>query len=296
MKIKAVINPVAGRNAKRNVTFKVIGTLKEKGLISDAEILYTSENNSSQELAAFLENCGIAMVSGGDGTLNRVVNAIKEFNLDVPVAYLPTGSTNDFGTSMKLPKNAKAFTQMLLEPEFFQVDIGLAGESYFHNVAAGGALTQVSYTTDQKLKNRIGHAAYVFSALGSLPKYMCGTKLQLDCEQLHAQENALLLLVSNSGRIGGFGKMIPEAQMDDGYLHVMIVRKPTPMAIPGLLLSVLRGNHAGRPEIEVFKTKELEISSVNEKDLIGLDGEIGGGYPTRMQIIPKGLKIVVPRT
>ncbi len=223
MKIKAIINPVAGRNARRNVTFKVIGTLKEKGLISDAEILYTSENSSAQELAAFLENCGIAMVSGG-------------------------------------------------------------------------ALTQVSYTTDQKLKNRIGHAAYVFSALGSLPKYMCGTKLQLDCEQLHAQEDALLLLVSNSGRIGGFGKMIPEAQIDDGYLHVMIVRKPAPMAIPGLLLSVIRGNHAGRPEIEVFKTKELEISCVNEKDLIGLDGEIGGVYPARLQIIPKGLKIVVPRT
>ena len=42
------------------------------------------------------EKYNLIVCSGGDGTLNETLSGIMEAGLDIPLGYIPAGSTNDF--------------------------------------------------------------------------------------------------------------------------------------------------------------------------------------------------------
>lgn len=106
-----------------------------------------------------------------------------------------------------------------------KIDIGLAGEEYFHYVVAGGAMNSISYTTNQTLKNVIGDKAYYLSALPKLPQILSGTHIKIECDHTEQEHDALLYLVSKSAIIGGIEGIVPGAKMDDGHLHVLVIQK-----------------------------------------------------------------------
>lgn len=298
MKLKAVINPVSGRDAQRQATADAVKRLRRQGALRINDICYTTADGDWKIDAHIFEDADAVMVAGGDGTLHNTINRMKELGRTCPIAYLPAGTTNDFGYSMGLPRTAAGFCDMLAEPDMRQLDLGLAGEHYFHYVAAGGALPSLSYATNQRMKNKLGHAAYVLSALPMLPRALRGSRIQIVSAEMEREEEAILFLVANAGRVAGFSHIVPGASLDDGYLHVLVIRKTSPLAVPGLLQSVRKGEYANRPEVLLFKTKRVHITC--EKDAgcgtIGLDGEKGGNLPASLEIIPRGLKLIVPRT
>ena len=84
----------------------------------------------------------LALVLGGDGTMNHVVNTLINEKLQVPVCYIPGGSTNDFaksiynGTIPSLEKICRSFT----DGRLFYYDIGSINDTYFNYVAAFGVV------------------------------------------------------------------------------------------------------------------------------------------------------------
>lgn len=170
MKPKMIVNPVSGQHKAYKTKASVIEYMKKRYALNDRDIFYTSKENHNLG-ASFFEECDSLVVAGGDGTLHYAINTIKNLGLDIPLAYLPTGTVNDFGNALKLPRSYEGFTRMLEKGATKKIDIGLAGEEYFHYVVAGGAMNSISYTTNQTLKNVIGDKAYYLSALPKLPKY-----------------------------------------------------------------------------------------------------------------------------
>ena len=74
----------------------------------------------------------------------------------VPIGYIPAGSTNDFANSLFMPKNMTEAASMIMEEELYHCDIGRFNSQTFAYVAAFGLFTDVSYETDQDLKNCSG--------------------------------------------------------------------------------------------------------------------------------------------
>ena len=91
--------------------------------------------------------------SGGDGTLDEVVTGIVEVGSQTPIGYIPAGSTNDFANSLFMPKSMTAAASMIMEEQIYHCDIGKFNNQTFAYVAAFGLFTNVSYETDQDLKN-----------------------------------------------------------------------------------------------------------------------------------------------
>jgi diacylglycerol kinase family enzyme len=105
---------------------------------------------------------------GGDGTLNHMVNTMMKRKIQKPIGYIPGGSTNDFAKNFTDAGDVHSFCRTIAEGVPFAYDIGTLNGNYFNYVAAFGAFTDVSYSTDQVTKNMLGHNAYIFSAVGSL--------------------------------------------------------------------------------------------------------------------------------
>ena len=236
----------------------------------------------------------LVVCCGGDGTLNESINGLLSAGADTPIGYIPAGTTNDFATSLCIPKKMDKAAIAAVSGVPVWVDVGRFGQEYFAYVAAFGAFTDVAYTTPQDMKNSLGRLAYVLACaqrLTSLPSY----HIRLEHDEGAVEDEILIGMVSNSSFVAGFpvGKLL-DVSMSDGLMEVTLVRKPPLLldltrAINGLLVGELD------PElIYTVKTQKLRVLS-REPMPWTLDGEYGG---TRSEVnienLTRALEINVP--
>ena len=103
----------------------------------------------------------LVVCSGGDGTIDEVVSGMMTRRDRDPVGYIPTGTTNDFANSLHIPKGLLKAADNAVNGVVFPCDIGRFNQDTFVYIAAFGLFTDVSYETDQAMKNVLGHLAYI---------------------------------------------------------------------------------------------------------------------------------------
>lgn len=220
--------------------------------------------------------------SGGDGTLNEVISGIMELKERPVLGYIPAGSTNDFATSIRLPKDMKEAAGIAVKGMSVAVDIGRFNRRNFVYIAAFGAFTDVSYMTPQEMKNVIGHPAYIIEAvmkLTSLRTY----HMKVKYENGELEGDFLYGMVSNSISVGGFkGITGKNVVLDDGMFEVTLVKQPKNPLDLQIILGCLLGLDMRSDSIISFKSSKI-IFMADEKVPWVLDGEYGGS--------PKNVKI-----
>lgn len=239
------------------------------------------------------EDYDIIIVSGGDGTVNEVAKGILLSGKSVPLAILPSGTVNDFANYINIPKNTNDFYRMIKEGRTLDVDIGIVNGNYFVNVAAGGLLTNIAYEVSVESKTLLGRLAYYFEGARELTSNTLETKkIKIASKEFSGEVDVVLFLISNSSSIGGFKKIAPEADILDGFLDVVIIKKSEITELANIFINVLTGDHINHPNVIYFKTDSISIES-EEKVPLDLDGEFGGYLPAKFEVIPNGLKVII---
>lgn len=125
-KIVFVLNPHSGKALIKNALLKIIQVFSEAGY--DVTVYPTKAPLDGYEYLKKREGqYDVLVCSGGDGTLNEVVRAVLEYQGDKPpIGYIPSGSTNDFATSLNIPKDMVRAAQHIAAGEPVQCDIGRA--------------------------------------------------------------------------------------------------------------------------------------------------------------------------
>ncbi len=234
--------------------------------------------------------------SGGDGTLDEVVKGMLAGGYDIPIGYIPAGSTNDFAASLGISSSTTKAAKVAVYGEPFACDIGKFNADYFVYVAAFGILTEVSYETDQKVKNVLGHMAYVGEALRSFsPASMKSYNLSVIAGDRMIKDDFIYGMVSNSASVGGM-KILPvnEIALDDGEFEVLLVKYPRNIEEINMMISSLLAQDPDPEYIYYFKTSHLEVHSEEEVSWT-LDGENGGSHTDiEIENIGKAFRICVP--
>ena len=168
----------------------------------------------------------LVVCCGGDGTFNETISGILQSDANVPVGYIPAGSTNDFASSLRLSTNILQAAQDILEGEPVVYDIGKFGERYFSYVASFGAFTKASYSTPQSIKNALGHTAYVLEGINELSQIRKEhVRMEIDGQVI--EDDFLFGAISNSTSVGGILTLDPkQVDMADGKLEILLVRAP----------------------------------------------------------------------
>ena len=179
--------------------------------------------------------------SGGDGTLDEVVTGVMKSGIKVPVGYIPAGSTNDFGNSLGIDKDMIHAADIAANGYRFPCDIGKFNDDYFVYVAAFGIFTEVSYATDQGLKNMLGHTAYILEGakqLWDIPSY----RMQVEYDGNVLYDEFIYGMITNSMSVGGFKGIIPgNISLNDGKFEVTLIRMPKNPIELNDILAFLRG-------------------------------------------------------
>ena len=238
----------------------------------------------------------LIVCSGGDGTLDEVVTGMMKRDRDKrePIGYIPTGTTNDFASSLHIPRGLLEAADNAVNGEVFACDAGRFNDDIFVYIAAFGLFTDVSYQTKQSMKNVLGHLAYVLEGakrLFNIPSYK--VKVTHDGETI--EDEFIYGMVTNSRSVGGFRNMIGKnVVFDDGEFEVTLIRTPkNPLALQEIIGALL-SSQINTKHIYSFKTGEIHFESVEEIPWT-LDGEFGGEHDSVcIKNAKQALKIVVP--
>ena len=219
--------------------------------------------------------------SGGDGTIDEVATGMmkrREMGKDVvPVGYIPAGTTNDFAKSLHIPRKPLAAADNAVKGVPYPCDIGKFNDSVFVYIAAFGIFTDVSYETDQAVKNVLGHMAYILEGakrIFNIPSY----KIKVEHDGEVIEDEFIYGMVTNAKSVGGF-KNLPgqDVRLDDGLFEVTLIKRPkNPLELNEIIASLLmQEDHTDL--IDSFKTDRIIIES-NQEISWTLDGEYGGDH------------------
>lgn len=292
-KIKIISNPSSGRQSIDRRLERLIKLLIDDGYTLNKFETKQKNDAMNETIKSCNEDWDIIIVSGGDGTVNEVAKGIVKSENKIPVAILASGTVNDFANYMKIPKDVNEFYNMIKRFETVSVDLGKLNDDYFVNVAAGGILSNVGYQVLPEAKLVLGRMAYYLEGLKEITlQGINPINLKIESEEYTGTEDVLLFLISNSSSIGGFKKIAPKADVLDGLLDIVIVKKSDVGNLANIFFNIFSGEHVNHPNVIYFKSNKIKLSTTDDVS-IDIDGEYGGKLPATFEILPKAFKILV---
>lgn len=288
-----VFNPKSGKAKIKNKLLGIVEAFVGAGY--EVTIRPTQYPGEAVELIKNKKNeYDIVACSGGDGTLDEVVHGMLQAEKKVPIGYIPAGSTNDFARTLGIPKDMEKAAKVVVEGKSFLCDIGLLDEKPFVYVAAFGLFTDVSYETNQDIKNLLGHTAYILEGMKKIPS-MSLFHMKVSYEDVVIEDDFLVGLITNSTSVGGFKTLdAAHVELNDGLFEVTLVTMPKSPLDWNQMLAALVDRNIKSENIICFKASHVVFES--EKPVAWTrDGEYGGDHVTaEIKNIPKALEIKVP--
>ena len=201
-KILFIFNPRSGKGSVKNKLFDIIDVFVKY----DYEVIVhptQGPKDGYYRVKTTAKDVDLVVCCGGDGTLDEVVSGLMQLEVHVPIGYIPAGSTNDFANSLEIPKDMVVAAHNIMEGKRYSFDVGSFNEETFVYVAAFGMFTDVSYQTNQELKNMLGHLAYVMEGakkILDIKKY----RMSVEANGSIYEGDYIYGMITNSISVAGF--------------------------------------------------------------------------------------------
>ena len=275
-KLLFVFNPKSGMGLIKNHLLDIIDIMVKAGY--EPTVYPTQARGDATRIVRETgANYERIVCSGGDGTLDEVVTGMREGNIEVPLGYIPAGSTNDFARTLGIPNDMVKAAQIAVGDHAFACDVGQFNDDTFIYIAGFGIFTEISYDTPQELKNVLGHAAYILSAaqsLASIPNYM----MQIDVNGELIEDRFIYGMITNSVSVGGFkGLTGKDIQLDDGEFEMTFIKYPANPIELNEIITYLTGIISETRMVYNCKADSVRVRSI-ESIPWTLDGEFGGEH------------------
>ena len=272
-KLLFIYNPKSGKGNIKNHLADIVDVFAKENY--EIIIHPTQYAGEAVEVVRNQPEIDLVVCSGGDGTLDEVVTGMMKREDKHPIGYIPAGSTNDFAVSLKIPKNMKKAAITAVQGTSFACDIGAFDDDFFVYIAAFGIFTEVSYETDQQMKNMLGHLAYVLEGAIRLPQTK-SYHMKFTANGETIEGDFMFGMVTNSRSVGGVTNITGKnVELDDGVFEVMLIKTPKNPLELNLILSSLVLEKINTDLIYCFKTDQIDFMSTEEVPWT-LDGEFGG--------------------
>lgn len=281
MKALLLYNTASGRGRINNRVSEITALFSKAGYDVTPQKVVFSKNPFEG-----YEHIDLVVICGGDGTINFVINALKERNLDPEIGIIPVGTANDFAYALGIKSDITSAAQQIINGKVRRVDCGKVNDKYFVNVLSFGVLTTTSQQTSDKEKHIIGRLAYLRTGFVDLLN-MHSIPLSIKCNGEEHKFEAVMFLAFNGNSAGQF-KLAPKASVDDGKFDILILDYDNKAKTFWNMVSYLI-NHASRA-VHHFRTDKLELNCHTD-ERTDIDGQPGPKMPLSIECIAGALKI-----
>jgi YegS/Rv2252/BmrU family lipid kinase len=292
-KIIYLINPISGTKGKSSLKDLINRETGKRNI--PFEILPTSATGDYEPVKKKIqkENITDVVICGGDGTVNQVVQALAD--TDVQFGIIPMGSGNGLALAAGIPKSSAKALEIIFSGKATATD-GFMVNGHFACMLCGlGFDAQVAHQFADHPKRGLSTYARLttrhFFTAKPYPFTIIANKLEFSTE-------AFFISIANSNQFGNNFTIAPQAILSDGLLDVVIVKK---IAKPLLLLTVMKQVLAGRIKrienslnspVIYFQTTDLVIKNTAEAP-IHIDGEPSQCHrELRIKVLPLFFKLI----
>lgn len=270
-----IMNPCSGKKKANKFLTDIVDTFTKDGYMNTV-LTTLKQGDGTDYVKAYGGDYDLITCIGGDGTFNEVVAGLLENDIDVPIGYIPAGSTNDFASSLNLSSGIVKAAQDIVNGEIVPLDIGSFNGRKFSYIASFGAFTQTSYATSQNLKNMLGHLAYILEGAASITSIR-PEHLKIEADGKVYEGDYIFGAISNSTSFGGVLKINPEyVDMSDGKFELLLVKAPKNPIDLTEIIYMLSNQDYNSGMLTFINADKFKIHA-NEKMAWSLDGEYQEG-------------------
>lgn len=283
-----IVNPAAGTGFATETMRKLEERLKRDG--ADYRVMMTQHPGHATQIAAEAARDPEvkAVVSvGGDGTAGEVAAGL--IGTEMAMGIIPAGTGNDFIKSVGIPNDPDQAYDLLLHGKAREIDTGTVNDRFFLNVCGTGFdVTVLDYAESEKEKHR-GLTPYFLGLLKAIAHYE-SVRLTVTADDEKEKGAYLVCSIANGRYIGGGIPICPTADIEDGYLDLVLIshvpKRRIPLYLPGLMM---------KKDLEFRITRHRKVKAVvieGDNLRINIDGDIVDMPRAEFRIRPASLKLI----
>ena len=282
-----IVNPIAGHTDKKKIITEVQKQVERKQL--NFHFYSTTGENDKESIQAKIkeENIDRVLVAGGDGTINLVANAIKEFKLTLGI--IPAGSANGLAVNLDLPQSLTEQIDIGLGNNYIDLDILCLNDIICLHMSDLGINAELIKNYENS--NIRGKFGYLIQSIPTLIQSEFPFDFYIETDDFHKEEQAVLLGISNMKKYGTGANVNPKGKPDDGLFEILVFKKLS----LGEILKTLRNETDFDPDfVEIIQAKEARITCKKPVSF-QIDGEyIGKETDIKIKILTEKLRMAIP--
>lgn len=286
-----IINPTAGKSDRsKELMSEIKQTFKNKNYLIELTQYPSHATKLIQDYAKLYPEITV-YACGGDGTLNEVLNGIKE-NTNIALAIIPIGTGNDFIRSISKEKKS---LQHYLDVEPTLIDMIKVENKYGINVVSAGFDADVAENMNRFRK--LGPNAYYASIAYTLMRPMKHYFNFIIDEKIKIDKSPYLMGICANGQYYGGGMNVsPYSNISDGKLDFIRVKSISRLQIPNFMKIFVDGRHIEELKKYVDTIQCQKVQFISDKAMnVSIDGEIYSMYNPIIELLPKSLKFIIPK-
>jgi YegS/Rv2252/BmrU family lipid kinase len=283
-----LVNPASAGGRALEALPKVHATLDALGA-QHRTVTTRSIDHVYAEAGTAVAEGETVMALGGDGLLRPVAGALK--GTDSAVSIVPCGRGNDFARVLGIPKDPAEAARVAVEGEERLVDVANVEGTPYMGIASFGFDSESNRIANEARLIK-GNAVYIYSALRTIAAWKPATfTVKVDGEP--HEITGYSVAVGNSKAYGGGMFILPQAELDDGRLDVMLVKDSPRLRFLSGVIKTFKAAHTDSEYVEFLRGEEIEVSS-DRPFAIYADGDPIGATPAMIRVERRCLRVIAP--
>ena len=295
----AVLNPVSGGGRGLRQRARIERLLRECGI--DYRLMVSEHAGQAIALArdAAHSGCRRFVCIGGDGTLNEVLNGALEAGAgETTLALIPVGRGDDWARTFGIPRDFEAAVRLIAAGHTRQQDVGVARferggsavQRHFINVAGVGF---DAYVVQRTRVLRLGPLTYLAGLLQGFLTFRA-PRLRVTAGAFVREEKMFLAFAAVGRYCGGGMQVAPQAIVDDGEFDVVTVGEVSKGELVVNLRRLFDGTLPEYAKVKTARAAQVRVEAVPPAQ-VEADGELLGQTPVTFSVLPRAVRVVVPK-
>lgn len=289
-KIYVIINPMSGTSAKHSLPHLVSALLDPQRF--EVHIFITGYAGHGSEISrqAIIDKADYVIAAGGDGTVNEVASTLV--GSDIAFGIIPLGSGNGLARDLNISTDARKALSIIAEEHVIDIDYGKVNGRIFFCTCGMGFDAVVAEKVSGKKKR--GSLMYFRNMLETFIQQKPET-YEIVCPEGTIKDKALVVTCANASQYGYNAHIAPHADIQDGLMNVAILKPLTILDVPQTTVQLFTKTIDDNKKMLELMTREVRIKR-EKAGVMHIDGDpVQMGKDIHVEIIPKGLKVLVPK-